>query len=120
VTEVALLARIYSVEAIQTLATLMLDPEVKPRDRAYAADIILERGLGRPLAVVKLEGDDDPVREGMREPGEAAVADGDRMRQIVQILADAGALDLVINPALKATPGAVLDDEPITSTAVPV
>src|SRR5271167_761809 len=50
--EVALLARTYSLEAIQTLATIMLDREVKPRDRAYAADIILERGLGKPLAVV--------------------------------------------------------------------
>jgi hypothetical protein len=55
------------------------------------------------------------------------------VRQIVKILADAGALEQVIDAARKRTPGALRDEEPpievesrrvaggpITSTAVPV
>jgi hypothetical protein len=35
------------------------------------------------------------------------------VRQIVKILADAGALEQVIDAARKRTPGALRDDEPI-------
>src|SRR5271167_919365 len=90
-TEVALLARRYTLDAIRTLASLMLDENVKPRDRAYCADIILDRGLGKAPLTVKLEADEEAAREGLREHREAAVQDIDRVRQIVEVLAAAGA-----------------------------
>src|SRR5271155_1990660 len=61
-TEVALLARSYTLDAIRTLAALMLDEKVKPRDRAYCADIILDRGLGKAPMTVKLDVDDEAER----------------------------------------------------------
>ncbi len=84
-TEVVLLARSYTLDAIRTLALLMLDENVKPRDRAYCADIILDRGLGKAPMTVKLEADEEAAREGLRKHREAAVQDIDRVKQIVEI-----------------------------------
>jgi hypothetical protein len=127
--EVAILARSYTLDAIQTLATLMLDPEVKPRDRAYCADIILDRGVGKAPLTVKLDVDDEAALALTRGERQAAVQDIDRVKQIVQILAAAGALDQVIDQARKPTHEALREDAveveyqavvdgPITSTRV--
>lgn len=44
------LARKYTEEAIQTLAEIMRDGFAKDSDRIKAADSILDRGHGKPLA----------------------------------------------------------------------
>jgi hypothetical protein len=44
------LARSYTESAIATLAEIMTDPWAKDADRIKAADSILDRGHGKPLA----------------------------------------------------------------------
>lgn len=46
------LARIHSVEAIETLATIMRDSGIPPAARVRAAEAILDRGFGRPQQAV--------------------------------------------------------------------
>ncbi len=57
--QVALLARQYSVEAVETLYGLMVNSKTKPRDRAYCAMLILSWGIGRPKQEVRLKVDQD-------------------------------------------------------------
>jgi len=58
------LARSYAPEAIERLRAIMMDPATANRDVIQAATVILERGLGKPVAMVlrsdNLLSDSDP------------------------------------------------------------
>ena len=47
--------RDYSMDALNTLVTILKDEEAKNSDRIRAAEIILERGWGKPEQAVSLE-----------------------------------------------------------------
>ena len=53
VKEVRELAQRYTVQAIETLASIMQDPEEHASARVHAADIILNRGHGKAPQVVE-------------------------------------------------------------------
>lgn len=92
--EVAALAREYTAPAIRRLAEILLDRRAKHRDVINAAALILERGLGKPPAFVKLEVDErrpQPVA-----PQEITASDVERAAEIARILVEAGALDAVV------------------------
>ena len=93
--EVAALAREYSAPAIRRLAEIMLDGRAKHRDVINAAALILERGLGKPPAFVKLEVDER--RPHPIVPQEITVTDVERAAEIARILVEAGALDAVVD-----------------------
>jgi HEAT repeat protein len=53
--EVRELARTHTVEAIETLAQIMRDPNENARARVAAASAILDRGWGKPEQAVALD-----------------------------------------------------------------
>ena len=58
------LARIYTKEAIATLAEIMHDKNEKGAARARAAEAILDRAWGRASATMELTGaDSDPMQQ---------------------------------------------------------
>jgi hypothetical protein len=60
--EISRLDRSYCPDAIEKLAKIMLDSRSKPRDVIAAANVILDRGLGRPTqALVHISPDGDMV-----------------------------------------------------------
>ena len=97
--EIAALARERSVDAIMELAYIMTNRAYKPRDRAYAASLILDRGLGKAPQLIKLAGDGDKGSGGGgSDPGAGpipVVADAERVGEIIRILQAAGALETV-------------------------
>ena len=56
--EVRELCRALSVEAVEVLAKIMRNDEVKPRERMMASNSILDRAYGKP-GQQKVEADDD-------------------------------------------------------------
>jgi hypothetical protein len=70
------LARQFGPEAIKVLAEIMQDREMPPAPRVRAAEVLLERGFGKPQAVVE-------IKTHQRDPSEytddelAAALDGD-------------------------------------------
>ena len=58
------LARAYTVAAIDTLAAIMSDKKASPSTRIAAANVLLDRGYGRPTTIVDTYIDDTrDVRE---------------------------------------------------------
>ncbi len=100
--EVVLLARQFTAQAIHELALIMLNHSYKPRDRAYAAALILDRGLGRTPQTVKLE--EDTVGEKSRgaEQAREVVQDVGKLRRMIEILHGAGALEMVVGKGYRA------------------
>jgi hypothetical protein len=92
--EVAALAREYSAPAIRRLAEIVFDRRAKHRDVINAAALILERGLGKPPALVKLEVDERRTQPVAAQ--ELAITDVERAADIARILIEAGALDAVV------------------------
>ncbi len=91
--EVALLARQYSVGAVEKLNAMMLAPKTKVRDAAYCAMLILSWGIGRPKQEVRLKVDEEAAasqRPEITDPKQ-------RMREIAQALREAGVLDQFTN-----------------------
>jgi hypothetical protein len=63
ISEIRRACREHCLGAVETLATIMTNPEARDRDRIAAAQTILERGLGRPLPEDQLEQLDPAVPE---------------------------------------------------------
>jgi hypothetical protein len=61
--EVQQLAREYTVDAIETLASIMQDPKAPAAARTVASNSILDRGYGRPLQTLNTNVDSRPARE---------------------------------------------------------
>jgi len=93
--EVAGLAREYTAPAIRRLAEILLDRRAKHRDVINAAALILERGLGKPPALVKLEVDERRSQPVVAQ--ELTTTDVERAAEIARILIEAGALDAVVD-----------------------
>ena len=98
VREVARLAREHSPAAVQALAAIMLNPYEKARDRAYAAMLILSWGVGRPKEHIQLDVDRTEADAG-RPP---IVDEAGRVKAIVEILKEAGALEFTTGAAPNA------------------
>lgn len=58
--EVREMCRALTPEAIRTAERIMLDGEAKPADRLKAAEIILDRGCGKPAQSVAIETETAP------------------------------------------------------------
>jgi hypothetical protein len=66
--EIESLARSYSKTAIKTLAGIMMEEHNPPAARVKAAEILLDRGWGKPKQHVDLEGlDHAPIEKIVRE-----------------------------------------------------
>lgn len=65
--EIRELAQTYSIEAVKVLSGIMLNTEYTPRDRAYAANSILDRAVGRPAQAVVHSGTIDTARASTEE-----------------------------------------------------
>ena len=54
--EIQKLAREKSLDAIDTLVSIMMNPENKPGERSYCAVALLDRGWGKPKQPTEQEG----------------------------------------------------------------
>ena len=60
--EVKALARQYTQQAIDTLGTIMLNPDAKGSERVAAAQALLDRAYGKPAQAIVGDATADPVQ----------------------------------------------------------
>lgn len=88
--EVREAAQAYSLQAIETLAAIMLNYASRDLDRIAAADKILDRAIGKPAQAVELTGKDGgPLEHADKTP---ALTSEQRGRRIVELLNTVAAL----------------------------
>lgn len=70
------LCREHTIDAVNTLVTIMNDDFARPSDRIKAASEILDRGYGRPAQQVNVVNDDKPHVDMTDEQLMALIAEG--------------------------------------------
>lgn len=65
--EIRELAQTYSIQAVETLAAIMLNHDYDPRVRGFAANSILDRAVGKPAQAVVHSGTIDTARASTEE-----------------------------------------------------
>ena len=66
------LAREYAIEAVETIVTVMQDPATAPRAKITAANILLDRGFGKPAQRLELDDKPPELADALRlvQPGD--------------------------------------------------